>query len=149
MEILANRNTVLLMDKGDLKKTGALAWEDDMIKVDEGHTSATALMLTARKAVEILNGYISSAKDACKDEVFLEGGTISQYGSIITVGNTGDRLDFESNPEYLRLKEELKSLEQLIKIATKSGVPVFDHNGVEVPPVKVKTFGGEVLKVTL
>ena len=149
MEILTKKNEILTMDKGDLKKTGALAFEQDMIKVDEGLTTATSLMLTARKAVEILNGYIFTAKDACKNEVFLEGGTISQYGSIMTVANTGDRLDFESNLEYKRLKNELKSLEGLIKIASKSGNSIYDANGVEVEPVKVKTFGGEVLKVTL
>jgi hypothetical protein len=61
--------------------------------------------------------------------------------------NTGDRLDYATDPIYAQIQEQLKEREALLKVAFKSKQPIYDEHGAEVPKVPVKTHGKEALVV--
>lgn len=61
--------------------------------------------------------------------------------------NSGDRLDYASDEMYASLQAQLKQREELLKLAYKSDQPIYDHEGVEVPKVGIKTHGKEVLTI--
>jgi len=69
------------------------------------------------------------------------------FGCEFAIRNTGDKLDYASDPIYAQLQEQLKQRQELLKIAFKSTTPIYDEHGVEVPKVPVKTFGKETLIV--
>jgi hypothetical protein len=69
------------------------------------------------------------------------------FGCEFAMRNTGDRLDYASDPIYAQIQEQLKEREALLKVAFKSKQPIYDEHGAEVPKVPVKTFGKETLIV--
>lgn len=62
----------------------------------------------------------------------------SCYGVTFTPKAGAKKLQYEEDPYYLELKEQLKKREELLKTATNSNNVIFDSNGVEVPKVSVK-----------
>jgi hypothetical protein len=69
------------------------------------------------------------------------------YGVEFSTMNTGDRYDYAADPIYADIARQLKEREELLKLALKSANPIYDHEGIEVPKVPVKTFGSEVIKL--
>lgn len=69
------------------------------------------------------------------------------WGCEFSKRNTGDRLDYESDPIYSDLKAQLKERENLLKTAYKSKQTIYDHHGADVPKIGIKTFGKETLTV--
>ena len=68
MDIIKNTDTVLNMQKATLIETGKAGALLDLKDVDEGAVDASTLLVTARKAVEILTAYIAEVKDSVHDE---------------------------------------------------------------------------------
>jgi hypothetical protein len=69
------------------------------------------------------------------------------FGCEFSMRNTGDRLDYASDPIYAQIQEQLKEREALLKTAFKSKTPIYDEHGAEVPKVPIKTYGKETLIV--
>lgn len=71
------------------------------------------------------------------------------YGATFEIGQTGDRLDYDKDPEISRLKALIKSRELLVKQASKNpNTALFDEDGAQVEPVPVKTYSKTTLKIS-
>ena len=147
MELLKKANKhILTFDKNELKEFGVKGAETDL---ERAETDASELMISAKKAIAILEGYISGVLDSVHDECHLHNkGTIELFGSTIALGSTGDRWDFEQDAEFSRIKEELKEREKWLKEASKSKEEVV-INGAVVVPVPLKAASREIIRVKL
>lgn len=59
-------------------------------------------------------------------------------GFTITKKDGSQRLQYNEDDVCLKLSEQLKERQELVKLATKSKSPIYDNEGVEVPKVSVK-----------
>lgn len=103
------------------------------------------------------------------DEVLVDASRISEYlteftkqlrlkantnefrteikGVKISFKSSATKLDYEKDPEWVRIKAELSAREELLKMRFKSGKKVFDQKKKEVPLVPIKSGGGETINL--
>lgn len=148
MDLLKVNAEIKEMNKTDLFNSGSASAIDALAK---GENDASELLITARKASEMINGYINTVNEAVFDEIYIKGASnpIEVYGSKIELGSTGDRLDYNQDPIYAMMQKELTQRADLLKLAHKSDNVIIDHDGVEVPKVGLKSASKEILRVKL
>ena len=129
----------------------ALGNTDANALMDSGDYDSTTLAVSARKAVEYLGAFIATLDSFVMDELTMNGeGNIKMVlGSELSLGSTGDRLDFEKDAVYKNLSIQLKARAELLKNATNSSVPVVDSDGVTVEPVPIKTASRQMIRFKL
>ena len=147
MELIQNKQEVLNMQKATLAEVGKQGAVADL---EEGTKDPSELLITARKAVEILTAYIGQIKEAVHTEIYHhDNNTIEAFGATIELGSTGDRLDYEKDHEYFIRKKALKDREDLLKLAFKSDDTIVDGDGGIVEKVPLKSASKEILKIKL
>ena len=129
------------MSKKDLEQAGAQRAAELMAQGEHNEYQALA-------AGERLKTFAESfCKQLRKDIHALPEKNYKAYGVEFSTMNTGDRYDYAADPIYADIARQLKEREDLLKLALKSANPIYDHEGIEVPKVPVKTFGSEVIKL--
>ncbi len=84
-----------------------------------------------------LNEVISSALNECRNSIDVHEKT-NVLGVEFNPANGGETLNYEDDEVYFTLKADLKSREELLKLAYKSKDSFFDAYGNEVPKVSSK-----------
>lgn len=140
------RQDVLALGKIELQTYGKAEAER---LIDEGWIDATKLMVDSKKYLELLTAFNKAMKAATIAELEQSNGKAEVGNAKISLGNTGDRLDYTLDPIWVELKIKLDSRTELLKLAKKQSDPIYDNMGIEVPKVAVKTFGEIVAKITL
>lgn len=85
-----------------------------------------------KKAKAVIEEHAYNEADKYNDKSF----TIN--GFTITKKEGSQRLQYNEDELCLKLSEQLKERQELVKLATKSKSPIYDNEGVEVPRVSVK-----------
>lgn len=85
-----------------------------------------------KKAKAVIEEHAQIEADKYNDKSF----TIN--GFTITKKEGSQRLQYNEDELCLKLSEQLKERQELVKLATKSKSPIYDNEGVEVPRVSVK-----------
>ena len=129
----------------------ALGNTDANALMDSGDYDSTTLAVSARKAVEYLGAFIATLDSFVMDELTMNGeGNIKMVlGSELSLGSTGDRLDFEKDAIYRNLNVQLKQRMALVKMATVDTEPIVDENGEIVEPVPIKTASRQTIRFKL
>lgn len=112
--------------------------------LNDGWHDAFELLAISARNKEFWSAFDSAARQSVSDT---PEKTYKLKGCEFTMRNTGDRLDYMSDPIYSKLHEQLKAREDLLKLAFKSKQPIYDEHGAEVPKVEIKTYGKETLNV--
>ncbi len=114
--------------------------------VDKGEVDIANAFADSSRVMEYLNTFVGELKKHVTPDEY--GKDYETKGVKISFRNSGDRLDYEQDEVYKEMKEALKEREALLKIAYKSKEAIYDHEGVEVPKVGVKTVGKETVVLT-
>jgi len=126
--------------KKEAQKAGKQLAKDVL---DRGEENPKSVMTNLVRLSEVVNNATKELKDNLevdKSET-LNGVTFERR-------QTGNRLDYEKDAEYKRLKMLLKQREDLLKQATYSDDDVFDPNtGEVINAVPVKTHSKETLVI--
>jgi len=142
---LVLRQDVLALGKVELQTFGRAEAER---LIEEGWHDATKLLIDSKKYLEVLTAFNKALKQTAVDELTATG-PVGIGNAKITLGNTGDRLNYADDPIYVELKAKMDSRVELLKLASKQASPIYDHMGIEVPKVGIKTHGEIVPKITL
>jgi type III secretory pathway component EscV len=119
-----------------------------MLLLNEGIQSPLAMYVTCKKIIEYYSTLVDKLKDSATDSGYKFNKQIT-LGAKVEIRNTGDKLDYSSDPIYAELEAKLKARKELLNFSYKSySATIFDEEGIEVPKVKVKTNGVESLFVT-
>jgi hypothetical protein len=109
----------------------------------ETHIKAKAIVQTFQKVADETQGYAI-------DEAEKYGKEGKVLGVNFKMSSTGDRFDYEADPEYASLKEALKKREDLLKLAAKNALQMTDEEtGEVIPKVPLKTPSKTTLTVTI
>jgi hypothetical protein len=150
----ANSNEFLLMrmeeESGQMyvpsipkKEIVSKAKADVKSMVDSGEVDIAEAVIDATRLSEYLKVFVSELRNHV-------GEKYDKYeckGVKLSFKGTGDRLDYDQDEVYNKLKERLKEREELLKLAYKSKEMIFDSEGVEVPKVEVKTPSKQTLNI--
>ena len=129
-----------------------LAGQQDAEKLNStGFNDAVEMAITARKAVEYLGAFMKALDSSVLDALYKNGEkqTLNVLGCELTVGSTGDRLDYEQDVVYKNLAIQLKQRADILKLARNSDVDIVDTNGEPVMKVGIKTPSKELIRVKL
>jgi len=140
------RQDVLALGKVELQTYGK---EEAERLIEEGWADPTKLLVDSKKYLELLTAFNKAMKAAAVSELEGSNGKAEIGNAKISLGNTGDRLDYAADPIYVELKSKLDARVALLKLAKKQQDSLYDNMGIEVPKVPVKTFGEIVPKITL
>lgn len=135
------------LDKRQLGQVGAQHAQE---LLDAGFHEPVVMMVQARKAQEYLAAMVKQLDYETREN--LEQYDNSQadiYGANLSLGSTGDRLDYDKDAEYARLKKALQDRKDLLTLAKMSKDVIYDADGIEVMKLPVKIPSKEVLKVKL
>ena len=136
------------LDKYQLNKLGELHAREMM---EEGFSNPVELAIMARKSIEYLGAFMNHLDRNVKEELFKNGErqTLACLGSELSLGSTGDRLDYEQDATYKNLATQLKARAEILKTAKNSDVDIVDTNGECVMKVGIKTPSRDIIKVKL
>jgi len=114
--------------------------------VKEGFLNA----LDVQRKIFELEDEIKEAKKIIQEDVLEEASNLKKeeiYKAGFELSYSSNILDYKQDPEVLRLETELKERKKLVKFATdKPNTPLFDEEGVQILPVKIKSFGKQYIK---
>jgi hypothetical protein len=119
------------------------AKDDVKSMVDSVEVDIAEAVVDATRLSEYLKVFVSELRNHVDDKY-------DKYeckGVKLSFKGTGDRLDYECDEVYSKLKERLKAREELLKLAYKSKDMLFDSEGVEVPKVGVKSASKQTLNI--
>ena len=136
-----------MYSKQDLHEQGQLKAQD---LTEGGQFDAVVLVVQARKATEYLGAFIKELDSQARKEVNEDyNGDADIYGAKISIGSTGDRLDYDKDAEYLRLKDALAERAKWLKIASGNKTEEVVLDGEVVKPVPLKSASKETLRIKL
>jgi hypothetical protein len=135
-----------MMQRDNMTKEEVIEAGSEIAKqmTDSGYFDAFELLSKAARNKEFWSAFDSEVRAKISDT---PEKSYKAFGCEFAMRNTGDRLDYASDPIYAQIQEQLKEREALLKTAFKSKTPIYDEHGAEVPKVPVKTFGKETLIV--
>lgn len=135
------------LDKDQLQAEGKAA---ALEMIEDGYNDAAPLIINARKAIEYLNAFSRALESKAEDEILMQDTKeIKAYRSTISLGSTGDRLNYKGDPVWSALKAQLQAREALLKIARKEVIEVKDGDGNLVPKVSLASASKTVIRVKL
>ncbi len=132
------------LSKSELIKAGA---SDARAMSDAGMIDVLEMLVMARKAIEYFSSYTSELESEVRG--MLPSHSITVLGSNLSLGSTGDRIDYDQDDIYADLKNTMALRVDLLKTAKKMNEPIFDGSGIEVPSLPLKSPSREILKVKL
>ena len=147
MSNLASQNppAIALFDKNAIKQ---LATDGVNFMLDKGIESPLIIYVMCKKYIEYYSALADKLKDSATEEGFKFNKQIT-LGAKVEIRNTGDKLDYSSDPIYAELEAKLKARKELLNFSYKSySATIFDEEGIEVPKIPIKTNGVESLFVT-
>ena len=150
------------------KEIAKIAEQDVKALIEDGYTDPLTMYATLKRAEAFTASAIKTLKPYAIQEVEQYGKEAEKENVKFAVYNTADALDFESDVEYKRLKDEyerlkaeylgeiekkIKDRERLLKAAYenyKNGINaiIVDEDGAEVRVPKIKRHGGAAIRVT-
>ena len=145
MELQIKPKDLLNQDKQTLQMEG---YDHSRLLIEAGE-DATKLIIQARKVMEFLGSFVRGAESEAIDALTKNKEALTAFGSKMTLGSTGDRLNYKEDPIYNEMYNALKAREDLIKIARRMEEPIFDSEGVAVPKVSLSSVSRHVIKVSL
>lgn len=132
----------------DKKEIQQLAVDSVNDMLSSGTTSPLVMYVTCKKIVEFYTSAIDKLKDSATTEGYKFNKQITM-GAKVEIRNTGDKLDYSSDPIYAELEAKLKARKDLLNFSYKSySATIFDEDGIEVQKIPIKTNGVESLFVT-
>jgi hypothetical protein len=104
--------------------------------VENGYTSALQMYIQAKYINEVTAQILEKLKGAAYTEAELyNSGERTIAGVDFDTRKGSERIDYDADPEYARLKAQLKERETLLKQAVKVKGKVVDESTGEVIPV--------------
>ena len=132
----------------DKKEIQQLAVDSANALLNEGIQSPLAMYVTCKKIIEYYSTLVDKLKDSATDSGYKFNKQIT-LGAKVEIRNTGDKLDYSSDPIYAELEAKLKARKELLNFSYKSySATIFDEEGIEVQKIPIKTNGVESLFVT-
>jgi hypothetical protein len=145
--IIKTLDSNMSLNKKELSMHGA---DDAKTIIESGDYTAIDMIVKARKVIEYLTGFVKELDSTARTEIInFDDSKTEVLGSKVSLSSTGDRLDFEDDPRYLELKMALDHRKELLTIAHKSKMEVFDEQGAQVPSVPIKTHSRETLNIKI
>ena len=132
-----------LLGKAELNIKGSVKARQLM---EDGYHDASVLTVQARKTLEYLTAFVKELDSDTRGEIKSEG--LEIFGAVLSLSSTGDRLDYNQDTEYSRLKEALAERTKWLRIASYSKDEVV-VDGAVVEGVPIKTASKEILKIRL
>lgn len=115
--------------------------------LESGMVDAPTLMIQARKVKEYLLSYLEALDYRTRATITDDPDFWAEYG--LTLGSTGDRLDYAQDGVWANLSKLLKAREADLKLSFKTHHEVVTEDGDIIPKVGVKSPAKETLKVKL
>jgi hypothetical protein len=144
IELLKQAND---LTKDQLKEEGINAARDRMA---DGYDDAAPLIIQARKAIEFLTAYSRELESKATDEIMLQDNNeVTALGCTISLGSTGDRLNFKLDPVWSGLTAQRSAREAMLKLARKDPGSVKDSDGVNVPTLPLASAAKSIVRVKL
>lgn len=135
------------LNKLELKELGE---RNASLVIEEGLLDAPRVLIQARKAQEYLKSYISGLDYQTRAEVTNDPDFWKFTDGVeLTLGSTGDRLDYSKDVVWANLSKLMKAREADLKLSHKTKHEMVTEDGDIIPKVPVKSPSKEVLKVKL
>ncbi len=139
-------NDVVKLNKKELIQLGASHAQEIL---NEGFEDATVLTVQAKKAREYIQAFLDGLEYKTREQLTQDpNGWEDIYGASLSLGSTGDRLAYLTDPKYSQLSIALKQRKEILDLAFRSD-EMFDSDGELVPKIKIKTHSKETLIVKL
>ena len=135
--------------ESELKKISSSIIEE----VTDGNKNPLDVYIQAKALQKISKDVIDKIKDQARNEADEYSKIDSTYnGAKFSVGNSGDTLNYESDMEYLKLKEKLEdrkdTLKTAYKLSLKDKKSIDELTGEIIPVVLVKKHSEQIIKVS-
>ena len=135
--------------ESELKKISSAIVEE----VTTGNKNPLDVYIQAKALQKISKDVIDKIKDQARNEADEYSKIDSTYnGAKFSVGNSGDTLNYESDMEYLKLKEKLEdrkdTLKTAYKLSLKDKKSIDELTGEIIPVVPVKKHSEQIIKVS-
>ena len=140
---LINTSNTKHLNKFELDSKGKY---DARTMADDGLLDVLEMMAKARKAIQYFTAYTKEIESDVRGKL-PDSQTITVLGSEFSLGSTGDRIDYESDPVYAAIKAKLAERTALLKMAKNAKETIYDGDASEVPRLPLKTASREVLKI--
>ena len=145
MDKLLNLDESANLSKEELQERGTA---DAITILDDGLAEVLEMYAMSRKAIEYLTAFNKGLDPSAREEVS-HGMDVDALGVNFSLSSTGDRIDYEVDEVYLKLKKAVKDREMLLKVAKHAEEYIFDGNGDKVPRLPLKSASKEILRVKL
>jgi len=142
---------ILKLSKEDLTKE-AVRNATEVMAAD--NIQPVVLMAQAKKAALYLKHFIDELEPQTREDVYQELAGTTQiesdiYGVVFSVSQTGDRYDYDKDPKYLKMKQDLAERARFLKSIAISKNTIADADGEVYPIIGIKTPSAEVLKTRI
>lgn len=121
-----------------------------LLKVMDGELNPLETHIKAKAIVQTFEKIASETQGYALDEAEKYGKEGSIMGVSFKISSTGDRYDYEADPTYKKLKDELKKREEVLKMAAKTTMQIADDDSGEIiPKVPLKASSKATLNVSI
>ena len=128
---------LITLTSGQLKKASLDQWANDMVMlIQDGELNPLEAHAKAKAIMSALKGVIDATESLARDEAAkYSAKTFEAFGAQVTLKDGAITPDYEQDAEWVRLKEQVKAREELLKLAFKAkDVEITDTTTGEVVP---------------
>jgi len=128
---------LITLTSGQLKKASLDQWANDMVMlIQDGELNPLEAHAKAKAIMSALKAVIDATESLARDEAAkYSAKTFEAFGAQVTLKDGAVTPDYEQDAEWVRLKEQVKAREELLKLAFKAkDVEITDTTTGEVVP---------------
>jgi len=128
---------LITLTSGQLKKASLDQWANDMVMlIQDGELNPLEAHAKAKAIMSALKAVIDATESLARDEAAkYSAKTFEAFGAQVTLKDGAITPDYEQDAEWVRLKEQVKAREELLKLAFKAkDVEITDTTTGEVVP---------------
>jgi len=152
MEKSTNISTVINQLDLNVSKAEIKQIYSDLVKdeAERGFTDMKKLYIKLGIHAEGLKAALLECKESALNELeFQDNGKFQIGNCTLETMNSGDKLDYEKDPIFKQINQELHERQKLLKMSKRTKAIIVDEiTGEEVPKVPVKTPGKITAKLT-
>jgi hypothetical protein len=128
---------LITLTSGQLKKASLEQWANDMVMlIQDGELNPLEAHAKAKAITTALKSVIDATESLARDEAAkYSAKTFEAFGAQVTLKDGAITPDYEQDAEWVRLKEQVKAREELLKLAFKAkDVEITDTTTGEIVP---------------
>jgi hypothetical protein len=128
---------LITLTSGQLKKASLDQWANDMVMlIQDGELNPLEAHAKAKAIMAALKSVIDATESLARDEADkYEGKSFQAFGAQVTLKDGAITPDYEQDAVWVKIKEQLKAREEMLKLAFKSkDVEITDTTTGEVVP---------------